>query len=57
MILELTLLSCRGILPTVTLMNLLFLHLPSIAFIAAELLLLIAFVPPYGENIGWVFLL
>jgi len=38
-------------------MNLLFHHRFSIAFIAVALLLLIAFLPPYGVIIGWIFLL
>ena len=57
MIFAVTRLSRHDILATMTVMKLLFLHRPSIAFIAAVLLLLIAFVPPYGVIIGWVFLL
>lgn len=46
-----------GILAIVSAKNFLFLHRPSIALIAAVLLLLIAFLPPYGVIVGWLFLL
>ena len=57
MIFAVTRLSRHDILATMTVMKLLFLHRPSIALIAAVLLLLIAFLPPYGVIIGWIFLL